>query len=179
MQAQTIKTELLVNGKKVVIGHQFLESIVRDIPDIKENQDIFNTLALSDNPDVRQDLTRMESLSKKTIHILLEDTNQEVIDGVLSNSDLAVKINEKSILKIIDSNNTKLIMTIASNIEDYTKCDLCNLVNILANHKNASIRYCLVRWRRSDVISVKILKKLAKDKDLDVSKEALKELQRY
>ena len=47
MQTQTIKTELLINGKKVLVGHQFLEDIISDIPDIKENQDIFNALALS------------------------------------------------------------------------------------------------------------------------------------
>ena len=47
MQTQTIKTELVINGSGVVIGHQFLEDIVRDIPDIKENKSAFSTLAQS------------------------------------------------------------------------------------------------------------------------------------
>jgi nicotinamide mononucleotide adenylyltransferase len=96
MQTQTIKAELLINGKKVVIGHQFLEDIVRDIPDIKENKEIFNDLVLSDNPDVREYLTRVDNIGKKSIHILLNDTNQEVVDGVLSNSDLSKHISAKN-----------------------------------------------------------------------------------
>ena len=178
MQTQTIKAELLINGKKVVIGHQFLEDIVRDIPDIKENKEIFNDLVLSDNPDVREYLTRVDNIGKKSIHLLLNDTNQEVVDGVLSNSDLAKYISEEALMKIIDSDNTKLLMTIASNIEDYVKCDLCKIVNILANHKSVSVRYNLVRWRTNDIISVKILKQLSKDKDIDVAKDATKELER-
>ena len=178
MQTQTIKTELLINGKKVVIGHQFLEDIVRDIPDIKENKEIFNDLVLSDNPDVREYLTRVDNIGKKSIHLLLNDTNQEVVDGVLSNSNLAKHISEEGLMKIIDSDNTKLLITIASNIEDYVKCDLCKIVNILANHKSVSVRYNLVRWRTNDIVSIKILKQLSKDKDIDVAKEALKELER-
>jgi len=178
MQTQTIKTELLINGKKVVIGHQFLEDIVRDIPDIKENKEIFNDLVLSDNPDVREYLTRVDNIGKKSIHLLLNDTNQEVVDGVLSNSNLAKHISEEALMKIIDSDNTKLLITIASNIEDYVKCDLCKIVNILANHKSVSVRYNLVRWRTNDIVSIKILKQLSKDKDIDVAKEALKELER-
>ena len=178
MQTQTIKAELLINGKKVVIGHQFLEDIVRDIPDIKENKEIFNDLVLSDNPDVREYLSRVDNIGKKSIHLLLNDTNQEVVDGVLSNSDLAKYISEEALIKIINSDNTKLLMTIASNIEDYVKCDLCKIVHILANHKSVSVRYNLVRWRTNDIVSIKILKQLSKDKDIDVAKDAAKELKR-
>ena len=178
MQTQTIKTELLINGKKVVIGHQFLEDIVRDIPDIEENKEIFNILASSDNPDVRYILSRIDYLGKKSIHTLLNDTNQDVVDGMLSNSNLAKHISEEAIFKIIESNNTKLLMTIALNIEDYVKCDLCKIVNILANHKSVSVRYNLVRCRTNDIVSIKILKQLSKDKDIDVAKEALEELER-
>ena len=178
MQTQTIKTELLINGEKVVIGHQFLEDIIRDIPDIKENQDIFNTLVKSDNPDVRECLTRVENIGKKSIHILLNDDNQEVIDGVLSNSNLAKHINEEILLKIIDGDNTKLLMTVACNLDDYVRCDLCKIVKILANHTSTSVRYSLLKWSASDVVSVKILKQLSKDKDIDIAKEAAIALER-
>jgi len=178
MQTQTTKIELLINGKKVVVGHQFLENIVRDIPDIKENQEIFDSLVLSDNPDVRESLTRVNNLSKKSVYILLKDANQEVVDGVLSSSDLAKLISEETLLKIIDSDNTKLLMTIASNIDDYIKCNLCKIAKILANHKSASVRYNLVRNWLSDSVTFKIAKKLSKDKDIDVAKEAVNLLER-
>ena len=178
MQTQTIKTELLINGKKVVVGHQFLEEIICYIPDIKENQGVFNSLVLSDNPNTREYLTRIDNLSKKSVHILLEDSNQEVVDGVLLNSSLAKLISEKALLKIINLDNTKLLMTIASNIDDYIKCDLCKIIKILANHKSASVRFKLVRHWTSDSVSAKILKQLSKDKDIDVAKKAADSLER-
>ena len=38
MQTQTIKIELSINGQKVIIGHQFLEDVIRNIPDIKDKK---------------------------------------------------------------------------------------------------------------------------------------------
>ncbi|MBL0707449.1 MAG: hypothetical protein JJW00_00155 [Sulfurimonas sp.] len=74
---QTIKTELSINGRSVVIGHQFLEEIVGDIPDVKESQEVFSVLAQSDNPYAREILSRdVDNLNKDTIHLLLNDENQ-------------------------------------------------------------------------------------------------------
>ena len=74
---QTIKTELSINGKSVVIGHQFLKNIVREIPDIKENQEVFSILAQSDNPDVREVLSRyIDNLNKDTMRPLHSKSNQ-------------------------------------------------------------------------------------------------------
>ena len=178
MQTQKIKTELLINGSKVTIGHQFLEDIVRDIPDIKENKTIFGALAKSDNPDVRELISRKDNLGKKTIHLLLDDENQEVVDNILSNSDLAKKINEDILFRIIKSDNIKYLSTIASNIEDYALCNICKVAKILSNHQNASVKYSLLKWRISDVVTTKILKKLSKDIDIDIAKEAKEKLSR-
>ncbi len=179
MQTQTIKTELSINGKNVIIGHQFLEDIIRDIPDIKENQEIFSILAQSDNPEVRENVSRMvDNLDKDTIHLLLNDENQEVVDNVLSNSNLAKHISEEEIYKIIDSDNIKLLTIIASNIDDYKRCDLCKIVKGLAKHKNISVRYRLLGYSRGDSVSNKILKQLSEDEDSDISQMALSELKR-
>jgi len=178
MQTQTIKTELLINGQKVIIGHQFLEDISRDIPDTKENKSIFDILALSDNPSVKEDIANKDNLSKKTIHLLLKDTNQEVVDNILSNGDAAKYIREDALFKITKVGNIKHIKTIASNIDDYKKCNTCKIVKIIANHPNALVRYELVRWRVSDVVSTKILKQLSNDKDFDVAKQAQENLDR-
>jgi len=168
MTTQNIKVELLINGKKVAIGHEYLEDSLRNIPDIKENQGIFDILALSDNPEVREDLSRMGNLSKKTIHLLLNDENQEVVDNVLSNPDLAKYIKHKTLLRIIDGGNIKLLKTIASSIEDYEKCDQCEVSKVLAGHKNVSVRYALVKYTHRTTIATQPLKMLEKDVDLDV-----------
>jgi len=68
-------------------------------------------------------------------------------------------------------------MTIASNIDDYVKCDLCKIVKILASHKSASVRYNLVRYWSSDSVPVKI-KQLSKDKDIDIAKESIDVLEK-
>ena len=88
MHRQTIKTELSINGKSVIVGHQFLEDTVRSIPDIKENKVLFSELALSDNPEVREVISRNNHLSKRTMHLLLTDKDDSVVDNILSNSDL-------------------------------------------------------------------------------------------
>lgn len=178
MQTQTIKTELTINGRKVIIGHQFLEDIARDIPDTKDYQSIFDMLVFSDNPDVRETISNNDNLSKKTIHLLLEDTNQNIVDNVLSNRDLAKYIKEDVLFRIMETGNIKYLTTIASNIDDYKKCDLCKIVKKIANHKNPLVRYELVRWRASDIVTTKTLKQLSNDKDIDVAKSAKEELDR-
>lgn len=179
MQTQEIKAELLINGSKIVFGHQFLKDIIRAIPDIKENQSIFSILAKSDNPEVREEISKKDNLSKKTIHLLLDDDSQEVVNNILSNADSAKKINEDILLKIIKSDNIKYLITIASNIDDYVLCNTCKIVKILSRHKNSSVRYSFFDWGgSSNVIPTKILKKLSKDKDIDVATEAKKGLSR-
>jgi len=178
MTTQNIKVELFINGKKAVIGHQYLEDTVSDIPDIKENQEIFDALIHSDNPEVQEHIANVEHLSKKSIDILLNDDNIDVVDNVLSNVNLAKYIKHETLMKIVQSNNTKFLVSIAENIDDYAKCDLCQIVKILANHKNVSVRYALVHWRASDIVTVKILKQLVKDGDIDVSNNAREELER-
>lgn len=174
---QTIKTELVVNEKKVVIGHQFLEDIVRYIPDIKENRSIFNVLSTSDNLEVRESISRNDHLSTKTIHLLLQDENQNVVDNILSNSDLAKQISEETLFELIESNNIRYLKTIASNIDSYALCDTCKIATILSQHENVTVRYGLVNWRSSDSVSTKILRELSKDKDFDVAKQAKEALE--
>jgi pimeloyl-CoA synthetase len=174
---QTIKTELIVNGMKVVVGHQFLEDIVRDIPDTKENKSVYSTLALSDNPEVRESISRKDNLSTKTIHLLLNDTNQEVVDNILSNSDLAKHIKEETLFNIIKSDNIKYLKTIASNIDSYVLCDTCKMATMLSKHKNRSVRFSLVQWNSSNAVTNKILQALSKDKDFDIANEAKKSLE--
>ena len=177
MQTEKIKIELSIDEQKVVIGHKFLESIVQDIPDTKENSKIFEILAHSDNPEVRETLTRKDNLNKKTVALLLEDESENVVEGVLSSSDLAQYIKEDALYKIIKANNITLLCCIASNIEDYTLCDGCKIAKKLAKHPVSVVRYSLMKWRRvSPLLSTKLLHKLAQDEDCDVAKEAQDEL---
>jgi len=178
MQTQTIKTELLINGQKVIIGHQFLGEITRSIPDIQENASVFDMLALSDDYEVREFISRNDNLSKKSIHILLNDENPDIVDNILSNHNLSKHIKEDVLFSIIKTGNIRFLATIASNFDDYDQCDLCKIAKKLASHKSATVRYGLVWSRPSEIISTKTLVKLSKDSDIDVSKGAYEEIAR-
>jgi len=179
MQTQTIKMELTINGNKVVVSHRFLEDIIGEIPDVKANKSVFSTLALSDNPRVREFISRKSNLSKKTIHLLLNDENQEVVNNILSNSDLAKYIKENKLLKIIKGNNINYLKTIASDIDSYALCDTCKIATLLSKHTSAVVKYALVNyWGLSNAVTNKMLKKLSKDKDFDVANTAKESLKR-
>jgi len=65
IQTHKVKAELLINNNKVTIGHQFLENIASDLPDIKGNQSIFGILANLDNLYVRKRISEKDNLSKR------------------------------------------------------------------------------------------------------------------
>ena len=176
MQTQTIKTELSINGTKVKVGHQFLEDISNNIPDTQDNKKIFAILATSINYEVRENISNNDNLSKKTIKLLLNDENQNVVDNILSNSDSAKLISQKQIVKIINKNNIKFLATIASNIDDYKKCDSCKIVELLSTHKNPLVRFNLCGWHSSNIIPMNVVKKLTNDEDVDVAQKAKEEL---
>ena len=175
MQRKAIKIDLKLNNKRVQVGHQFLEDISRNIDDIKENTELFELLATSNNPEVRESISRNNNLNKKTVDMLLGDDYAEVITNLLYTSDAKKHISQKQLMKIIKSGNVTFLCKIAYNVDDYVKCDLCKIVKILANHENPSVRFSLLERRVSKAISTKILKKLIKDEDMNVSLMALEE----
>ena len=171
-----MKVELLINGEKVKLGHRFLESICRDIPDIKENIKIFNILAKSTNYEVREYISRNDNLSNETIEILLNDISEVVVDNLLSNRDINKKISDEQLKVIIEKDNIKLLTTIGSNIDDFKSCNRCKHIKYFAKHPSAKVRYSLFNYNISDLITTETLVELSKDEDFDVSREAKKEL---
>jgi len=176
MPKQEIKVELLINGHKVKVGHRFLEDIVRDIPDIKENKRIFSILASSNNDEIREYISKNDNLPKETIDTFLKDKNDEIVDNILSNRDINKYILDEQILKIIDKNSNKHLSTIATNIDDFSSCNRCKLVKILSKYESSKVRYSLFSFGGSKFISNGILNKLCSDEDFDVAYEARKEL---
>lgn len=174
---KTINVKLEINGKQVKIGHQFLEDIIREIPEVPQNKSIFEILANSDNDEVREYIAKNEHLNQDTINLLLEDNSQEVVDNLLYNSNATDKLNHSQVMKIIKKNHTKHLCTIAGFLDDYPMINSCKIAKILSNHNNPQVRYNLVR-RNNNIVPIKILKKLSKDKDVNVSYEAKKRLEK-
>jgi hypothetical protein len=177
MKTQEINIELTINGTKATVGHNFLEDIARNIPDTKENSKIFDILATSNNYEVREHISRFDSLSTEAIAKFLEDDFVEVVDNILCNRDINKYITDEQLNGIIEKEDIKLLCTIASNINDYKNCNVCKVIKKLSKYPNAKVRYSLLRWRVSDLLTTKILEELAKDSDADVACKAKKELE--
>lgn len=176
MTKQELKIEFIIDGTKVQCGHQFLENIIRDIPDIEQNKKIFDILATSNNDDVREMIARKEFLSLEAIEILLKDENIEVVDNILSNRDIDKLITDEQLKMIIEKDNIKLLSTIASNVERYQNCDRCRIIKKLAKHTSSKVRYSLLNYGVSDLMTNSTLQELCEDSDIDVATEAKKEL---
>lgn len=176
MLKESLKVELSINGQKVNVGHKFLEDIVRNIPDVKENKKVFNLLSKSDNYTVREHTSRKEFLSSETIEVFLEDECDEVVDNILSSYDVNKKITDAQINKIIEKNNVRFLETIASNLDYYNSCNRCELLEKLLKHKSPIVKSALLIHTVSDLLSNDMLKILSDDEDFDVASKAKEEL---
>lgn len=172
MTRSELKIDITINGQKVLCGHNFLENIAKNIPDIKGNKKVFDVLVTSNNDEVREAVSCNEFLSKEAIEILLQDENMEVIDNILSNRGISKHITDEQLNKIIEKDNTKLLSTIASNIDDFKSCEKCKVIKKLAAHPSSKVRYSLLGWIASDLINEKTLKQLCEDSDIDVATAA-------
>lgn len=176
MLENNIIVELTINGQKVKVGHKFLESIIIDIPDVKENMKIFTLLVCSDNYEIREKISNKDYLSKEAIDILLNDKSDDVIVNILSNRDVNKYITNEQIFSIIEKDNTKLLSTIANNIDEFKNCDRCKIISHMVKHESAKVKASLFSYNVSDLLSNEMLTELSNDKDFDVAYEAKKEL---
>lgn len=174
MQQENIKVELTMNGVNVQVGHSFLEDISRDIPDIKENKKVFEILAKSDDFKVRRNVAYKDNLNKNTIDILLQDSDMEVVDSILSNRDAPKFITQEQLQRIIDLDNIILLETIGNRIDNYASCNTCKIINKLVKYPNARVRASLFRVFSS--LNIKQLEILSQDSDSEIASEAKKEL---
>ncbi len=179
MQTDEIFTKLSIKGVRIKVGHEFLDSIVSNIPDVPENLKVFEILSASSSKDVRSQIAWKDTTSRKIIKNLLSDPNTEIVVRLVRNSNVLKLIKEKEILKLIGGNDIEVIQEIASNVSELERCDVCKIATILSEHKDPSVRYELARyWRRqSNGTPRKIIKKLSKDRDVDVSNAAKESLQ--
>jgi hypothetical protein len=146
------------------------------MPDTKENAKVFEKLALNNSYEIRDYVANKDNISKKTIKILLTDKRHDIITTLLRNTKVANKLTPRQVKDIISLGNPAHCEAIASNFNDFAKCNICKLAKILSNHNDPNVRAKLVsRWNND--IPKNIIKKLTKDKDIDVvntAKEKLK-----
>jgi len=173
-----IETKLIIEGLSIKLGHRILEKIVDNIPDIQANKKAFEALASSSNYKIRESISKKEHINKKTISILLNDTNEEMkCKMILSNRSVNRKITQKQLERIIDSTNTRMICAIADSLNEFKKCKIKKIQKKLLSHPSSKVRYVFAycSWRYGSIFTDD-LRKLAKDNDPDVAKMARKSL---
>ena len=176
MKKEIVQIKLIINSHTVKVGQRFLEDISNNIQDIKENKKIFDILSMSDNYTVRENISRNDNLSSNTVERLLNDENDEIVENILSNRTINKFITNKQLKRIIKKGSIKLLCLIASRVNEYQNTNMCKITKLLAKHPNQQVRLSIFNWNVPDVISIKTLKRLSKDTDLDIRYEAKKVL---
>jgi len=175
-----IQAHIEIDGIKVAVGHKFLEDIAYDIPDISKHKKVFEVLAKSSNFELREIIADKTHISKKTVSVLLNDSDQNVIEKLLKNRQACKKITQEQMDMLLDKANDKLLCTIAENIDDFHKCNIDVICTRLLSHNSSTVRYEFLNHSSFvSPISVESLKKLSMDTDFDVAAKAQEELKSY
>lgn len=169
---KSIDISLVIAGKEVTLGHQFLENIVNEIPDIPQNKKIFEIISKSDNDEVRRLVTKKKFLNKRTINSLLNDSSKTVITNLFYNENIVKRITKKQIMKIIKTNDKEFLCIIATHLKKFSLINKCKFAKKLSKHPNPSVRYNLIANSEPESIPISVLKKLTKDEDPIVALKA-------
>lgn len=127
--------------------------MVNDIPNVKENKKVFTILSSSDNHRIKEYISRKSFLSTETINTLLNDKSDEIVDNILSTRDINKYITNEQIFSIIEKDNTKLLSTIARNLDELQSCDRCKIINHLSKYKSSSVRFSLFTYNVAGVVT--------------------------
>ncbi len=166
--------KLSIGSKEFIVGSEFLQNMVSNIPDTPLYKELFHELAKSNNEEVRNDIAWKDSLSEKTIKILLDDKSEAVLDRILNNTNAQSIVTNKQLISFIDMGNTGVVKTIIQNLSDYEEIDIDEAVQHILDLNDPGLTLTLASgWN----VPKKILKKLATLNDLDIAYAAKKSLE--
>lgn len=177
MLKQEIKIEFTLNDQKVNVGHQFLEEIIKHIPDVKENESVFDLLATSNNYLIRESISKNTYLPKTTINILLSDKSDTIVENILLNRDINYLITDEQLQTIISRDNERLLEAIGFNLSNCKGRNSYIIIKQLLKHPCSKVRYSFFfHFKGANLISTKDLITLCNDEDFDIACEARREL---
>ncbi|MBW2569233.1 MAG: hypothetical protein JRE47_07635 [Deltaproteobacteria bacterium] len=169
--------KVIVNGIEVSLNHQEIDELPDLLTCSEKNQAVFHELAKSPSSLVRESMAYNKVLPEETVALLLKDKSIDVLRRIVENSRAVELITEDDMDRLISTEDTELMTTIAENIDNYYLCDPDFICDRLVNQANPHIRLELAK---SNFTPRAYLKKLAKDTDIYVSEKAsamLKELE--
>ena len=168
-----MKAELIINNIRVELGHKELNEISYALNDCKKAKDIFHELAQSPSTETRSNITSKENLHRKTVRLLLSDSQIDVIRAIIIRGKFISQMGKEDIDRFINTGDPEILTGLVKNMvdltEEYEVCEKDWLCEKLYQQTDPSVRYELAE---NDEIPVFILKKLIEDSDMNVSKAA-------
>jgi len=164
-----MEVKLVVDGLEVQVGVQFLQNLVDAIPDTEDYSDLFLALAKSQNPYVRRDVACKDKINTETAEILLADKEPFVLERIVSNDAAKQIVTRERLEEILRSAGTEVAVNIIGSLDDYEEVDADDLADLIMAQDSPSLTLVLADTWSSPK---KILKKLAKSKDIDIKTAA-------
>jgi len=170
-----MKAELIINNIKLDLGHRELNEISYALVDCDKTKDIYHELAQSPSTETRSNIALQENLHRKTVRLLLSDTQIEVMRTMSREDNFISNMTKEDVERFINNGDSEVLINMVNNIqtltEDYEICERDWLCEKLYAQEDPSVRYELASNEDTSEI---IVKKLTDDPDINVS-EAAKE----
>ena len=153
-----MKIELNIENIKIEVDHYLLESIVENMPDIKNNIKVYEKLARYSNPKVRDHIAKKEYINRKTIKILLDDKKDGIISSLLQNPNAAQQIKHQELLSIIEKGNLIHSIIILESLAYFEHLDKTIIQDKLKKHIDPNICHSFVSTFSSSKVSKEVFK---------------------
>ena len=164
--------KLVVDGFKIPVGYELLETIVDRIGDHEELQDFYHKMVESRNPDVLYAIAYYDNLRADTIKILLDVGEMRVVERVLNSSERIAKVSKEQILEVLEKyHDTEVFKAVASNFESINVENPNEILDTILDIAKDNLAVIGAIADGYDIPTY-ILKKLANHSDIDISRKA-------
>ncbi len=164
-----MEAKLVVNGVEMKLGHGPLKFIAGTIQGYVDGEAINHELAKHPSSNVRKVVAEDYDLEDKTIKLLLKDNCLDVLKTIIIHDSTAEIITKKDIARIISKNDSRLSADLVEYMGEYKRDFREFIAEKLIDHPDPVVRFMLAESRSAPK---KFLKKLTKDPDVDIAKQA-------
>lgn len=161
--------KLIINEVEVNLGIESMKDIVSMIADKVDCKDAHHEMALSNIASIRADIAYKENISEETAKLLLADRDNAVLENIVSNKVVQSVATNEDIEHIITYASQSTLKGFVSYIAHFENIDTGEIYAKLLAQNNPDITLSIAE---SYDTPKRILKKLAKDSDVDIAKAA-------
>jgi len=173
-----MNVKLSIDDLEIEVGYELLYRIADNIGDHEDLQDVYHKLAGSTNPEVREAIAYYDNLSPETVELLLQDSEIDILERVLGNSDNISKVSDNVIKKVIEEHPVSDVLKAIINNYEHIDSDNPNAILELIVEKAENNYAVLGELAESWDAPKYILKRLQKHSDVEIRRKATESLDR-